>query len=101
MVDWPFPTNLVFNAVMADADGDSLLEFPSYAWFAGTSMAAPQVTGAAALVREMAPNANANQVEQAIEQGADLVRGKSDSELGAGRLNANGALDAATNGGNG
>jgi subtilisin family serine protease len=96
---WPFPTNLVFNAYMGDDDGDSLLESPTYAWLAGTSMAAPQVTGAAALVREVAPNANAKQVEQAIEQGADLVQGKNDTELGAGRLNAAAALDAATNGG--
>lgn len=82
--EWPYPTNLVLST------------FPgaSYAWAAGTSMAAPQVTGAVALVRETAPDANARQVEQAIKHGADLVDGQSDDDLGAGRLNAADALDA-------
>lgn len=85
--EWPYPTNLVLSSVPPDIYGTY------YAYFAGTSMAAPQVTGAAALVREVSPEANANQVEQAIEKGADLVRGKGDSELGAGRLNAANALE--------
>lgn len=87
-VDWPFPFNLVLNTFVVDSTGDSILNAPSYAWFAGTSMAAPQVAGAAALVREMQPNANARQVEKAIKQGADLARGRNDPHLGAGRLNA-------------
>ncbi|ADB60981.1 peptidase S8 and S53 subtilisin kexin sedolisin [Haloterrigena turkmenica DSM 5511] len=81
---WPYPHNLVF----------STLPGPSYGWAAGTSMAAPQVTGAAALVHEVAPDANARQVEQAIKNGADLVNGQNDDDLGAGRLNAADALDA-------
>lgn len=72
----------------------STLPGPSYGWAAGTSMAAPQVTGAAALVHEVAPDANARQVEQAIKNGADLVNGQNDDDLGAGRLNAADALDA-------
>lgn len=82
--EWPFPTNLMLSA------------FPgaSYIWAAGTSAAAPQVTGTAALVREIAPDANARQVEQAIYHGADLVNGQSDDDLGAGRLNAADALVA-------
>jgi subtilisin family serine protease len=81
--EFPFPTNLVLSTIPGDG----------YARFAGTSMAAPQVTGTAALVREQHPNANARQVENAIKQGADLVQGRNDPDLGAGRLNANGALD--------
>jgi subtilisin family serine protease len=82
-VEFPFPTNLVLSTIPGD----------EYAWFAGTSMAAPQVAGTAALVRAEHPGANARQVENAIKQGADLVRGRSDPDLGAGRLNANDALD--------
>lgn len=74
---WPYPFNLVFSTVPG-----------SYAWFAGTSMAAPQVSGLAALVRELEPDANANKVERAIKRGADLAQGESDPELGAGRINA-------------
>ena len=84
-VEWPFPLNLVLSTYPDDG----------YAWLAGTSMASPQVTGTVGLVREKAPNANANQVEKAIKQGADLVTGQSDPDLGAGRLNAYGALDNA------
>lgn len=86
-VEWPFPTNLVLSTVPPELYG------ASYAYFAGTSMAAPQVAGTAALVREEDPNASAKQVEKAIKQGADLVTGRDDPDLGAGRLNANGALD--------
>lgn len=82
-VEFPYPTNLILSTVPGNG----------YAWFAGTSMAAPQVSGTAALVREVSPGANANRVERAIKNGADLAAGDSDPELGAGRLNANDALD--------
>lgn len=86
-VEWPYPTNLVLSTVPEDIYGTH------YAYFAGTSMAAPQVTGAVAVVRELAPNANASQIENALKKGADLVNGRDDSELGAGRLNVNDALN--------
>lgn len=76
--DIPFPQNGVFSTV---PDG-------TYGYKSGTSMAAPQVAGLAALVRELDPDANASQVEQAIQKGAELATGKSDSEFGAGRINA-------------
>lgn len=76
-VEWPYPLNLVFSAI---PDG--------YGWKAGTSMAAPQVTGLAALVWELDPDANARQVEQAIKHGAEGTNGRGDPELGAGRTNA-------------
>lgn len=60
----------------------------SYGWKAGTSMAAPQVAGLVGLVRELDPNANANQVENAIAHGAEGAQGRSSPELGAGRINA-------------
>lgn len=93
-VEWPAPTNFVFNAM----DPDTFLGIRSggsdYAYLAGTSMAAPQVVGAVGLVREVAPDATATQVEQAIKQGAEAVPDESKADLGAGRLNATETLDA-------
>lgn len=83
-VEYPFPENLVLSTVPGD----------QYAWYAGTSMAAPQVTGTAGLVREQDSETTAGKVERAIKDGADLVEGDNDADLGAGRLNANDALDA-------
>ncbi|USZ72292.1 S8 family peptidase [Natronosalvus halobius] len=76
-VEWPYPYNLVYSTVPGD-----------YGWAAGTSMAAPQVTGLAALVRELAPDSNAKRVQDAIVQGAEGTDGRSDPEFGAGRTNA-------------
>jgi subtilisin family serine protease len=58
-------------------------------------MAAPQVTGTAGLVRSRNPDLGAKEVERAIKDGADLVTGESDEDLGAGRLNAADAVDEA------
>ena len=77
-VEWPFPLNLVLSTYPGG----------TWTWMAGTSMAAPQVAGTVALVRELAPNANANQVESAIKHGAEGTNGESDADLGAGRINA-------------
>lgn len=96
-VEWPFPTNLVLNATDPEGylvKGPELPDNSQYAYFAGTSMAAPQVTGTVGLIRELHPDAEPKKVQQAIEQGAEGVNGKNDPDLGAGRLNANGALDA-------
>jgi subtilisin family serine protease len=41
-----------------------------YGWWAGTSMAAPQVAGAVALVKSANPRYNANQVTSALKRGA-------------------------------
>lgn len=93
-IEWPYPTNLVLNAMDPDTLIGQLLGGVEYAYLAGTSMASPQVTGTVGLIREIAPESTAKQVEKAIEQGAELVSGESDAELGAGRLNAAKALDA-------
>lgn len=71
------PDDLVYST---EPDG-------TYGWKAGTSMAAPQVAGLVALVREIDPDGNANQAENAIAQGAELVPGRSSPEFGAGRIN--------------
>ncbi|WP_245549712.1 S8 family peptidase [Natronococcus occultus] len=83
-VEWPAPLSFVFSTVPeGDGPDDS-----DYDWFAGTSMAAPQVTGLAALVRELDPDANPQQVLQAIRHGAEVADNRGDPELGAGRVNA-------------
>lgn len=63
-----------------------------YAYLAGTSMAAPQVAGAAALVKSANPNYNANQVEAALKRAADVPDGYDKAFYGAGFLNVVDAL---------
>lgn len=64
----------------------------SHAWIAGTSMAAPQVAGAAALVKSANPGLNANQVEAALEGAADVPSGYGKEFYGSGFLNITDAL---------
>ena len=87
VVEWSFPTNLVLSTVPVDVYGTY------YAWFAGTSMAAPQVSGLVGLVRELDPDSTAAQVEDAIKKGAESVDGQSDADLGAGRMNARNSVE--------
>jgi len=88
--DVPFPQNGVLSTIPTNEG--------TYGYKSGTSMAAPQVAGLAALVRGLDPDANASQVEQAIQKGAELANGKSDSELGAGRINALNTVERLSNG---
>ncbi len=62
----------------------------SYAWLAGTSMAAPQVTGAAALVKSVNPEYNANQIRRTIRNTAADVGDK--AYHGKGHLDTNAAV---------
>lgn len=78
---WPYPTNLVLSSVPPRSQFGA-----AYGYVAGTSMSAPQVTGTAALVRSIEPDAHVNEVEKAILKGADGENGRGDTELGAGRL---------------
>ncbi|WP_242492742.1 S8 family peptidase [Halogeometricum borinquense] len=77
--EWPYPLNLVYSSVPADLNDGS-----QYAWYAGTSMAAPQVAGLVALVREVAPDLTAKQVQNVIERTARFSKGKSSPDIGAG-----------------
>jgi len=64
--------DMVYNtsAFAAIYNGKVQNTFYGYTWSAGTSMAAPQVTGAAALVKTLHPSYNANQVRSTLERTA-------------------------------
>ncbi|PSQ20121.1 peptidase S8, partial [Halobacteriales archaeon QS_8_65_32] len=57
---------------------------PAYGWKAGTSMAAPQVAGAAALIKSENPDYNANQVEAVLKRTADVPDDYDKAYYGAG-----------------
>jgi len=60
--------DLVFSTIVQyDDEGNPV---PGYGWKAGTSMAAPQVTGAYALVRSLRPDASPDEVEEMIMETA-------------------------------
>lgn len=87
--------DLVFNTVSTvdtDEDGNYTGSEPGYGWKAGTSMAAPNVAGAAALVKSVNPDYNANQLESALKQAADVPEGYDKAYYGSGYLNILDAL---------
>jgi subtilisin family serine protease len=90
--------DLVFSTIVQyDDDGNPV---PGYGWKAGTSMSAPQVTGAYALVRSLRPDASADEVEELIRETAGDAPG---GELyhGAGHLDLRRLVREAAKGGDG
>ncbi|WP_276273712.1 S8 family peptidase [Haloarcula litorea] len=96
----PYYLDLVFNTIAepiyeTDEDGDVTgiddVEY-TYSWLAGTSMAAPQVAGAVALLRSEYPDLNANQVASRLRRVAEVPDGYDKSYYGAGYLNVVDAL---------
>ncbi|MFB6176669.1 MAG: S8 family serine peptidase, partial [Halobaculum sp.] len=82
-----------------DGDGDTDIvtneptsRTPRYGYKLGTSMAAPQVAGAAALVKSANPSYNANQVESALKRAADVPDGYDKRFYGSGFVNVVDAL---------
>lgn len=70
-------------------------ETQGYMYFNGTSMAAPQVAGAIALLKQKFPDATAYQLQSILEQTADdLGRPGFDHQFGHGRINLARAVDA-------
>ncbi|WP_277057222.1 S8 family serine peptidase [Trichlorobacter lovleyi] len=65
-----------------------------YRTTAGTSMAAPHVAGAAALIWNANPTLSAYQVKARILNGVDLVNAFSSTTISGGRLNLNKALSS-------
>ncbi|MFC7080560.1 S8 family peptidase [Halorussus caseinilyticus] len=88
--------DMVFNTLAEpqfDADGNYLGANYTYSWLAGTSMAAPQVAGAVALVRSQNPGLNANEVRQKLKNTANVPEGFDKKYYGAGVLNPYAALE--------
>ncbi len=81
--EYPFPLNGIIATTYIPG-----LDLHTYDWQGGTSFAAPHVAGVVALVRELEPDMNPRRVINTIEQGAEGASGRSDPELGAGRINA-------------
>ncbi|MFW5919025.1 MAG: S8 family peptidase [Halanaeroarchaeum sp.] len=75
-------------------EGDIVDESPSYSygWAAGTSMAAPNVTGAAALVLANNPEFGPNRIERSLLEAASVPDGYDKTYYGAGYLNVLDAL---------
>ncbi|QRV14378.1 S8 family serine peptidase [Haloterrigena salifodinae] len=91
-VAYPDPTNGILSTVPESIYGEL------YDYNYGTSMAAPQVAGLAALLRELEPDRHPRRIQQAIAQGAVDLSGEYTEGLGAGRIDAPSALDRITNG---
>jgi len=73
----------VDNSVNASPSG--------YAWWGGTSMAAPHVAGIAGLIRSKSPNGSAAAVRRCIEDGAARNAGTG-SQWAKGLVNAAAAV---------
>ena len=88
-----------------DANGDgnvdgvfSTVSASSYAWFQGTSMAAPHVAGMAALMKSVDPSLNASTFKSKLELGQltdDLGTVGRDDSYGYGLINVSKAMTAA------
>lgn len=90
-------SNYGVTSVDLGAPGSSIMStLPggSYGSYSGTSMATPHVTGAAALLKAIYPQATAAQIKQALLTGTSATTSLSGKTLTGGRLNVQGAIDA-------
>jgi subtilisin family serine protease len=86
--------NILSLRSSADAGSAPFAVGDGYSRAAGTSMAAPHVSGAAAILLSAQPDLSYDDVRRALRQGAvDLGSPGHDRELGAGRLDIVGGLE--------
>ncbi|MFB6127524.1 MAG: S8 family serine peptidase [Halolamina sp.] len=98
--DVPWYLDLVFNTLSIpsyetrDGEVTGIADTShTYGWLAGTSMAAPQVAGAAALVASVDPSLNANRIESVLERTASVPDGYDKAYYGAGFLDPVAAVE--------
>lgn len=85
------------NGVLSTLNtGSTTPSSEGYAYYQGTSMAAPHVAGVAALIFEKKPNATPDEVEAILENTARSFPA-SCNQCGSGIVDANAAVDAASN----
>jgi subtilisin family serine protease len=92
-----FSSNFGAQSVDLAAPGTNVLSTirtaaGSYAFFTGTSMAAPHVAGAVGVLYAAAPNATVTEIRNAILQGVDVMPNWQGVVASGGRLNLNRAL---------
>lgn len=87
----------IFGTVFYDPDDDDFAE-PYAGYFSGTSVATPQVVGAAALIKAAYPGISAQQLQLALQLSVDPVATRGTEyhgKMGSGRLNVARALEVA------
>lgn len=87
IVEYPYPTNQLPSVVPEDIYGSQ------FSYVDGTSIATPQVSGLACLLREFNPTLHPRRIELAIKKGAVELSGEYTSGLGAGRIDAHNTLE--------
>jgi serine protease len=90
--------NPIGNTCAAETCITSLWIYNQYAYDAGTSQAAPHVSGAAALLLSINPNLSPDQIENILKNPnyVDLISPAPSKPIGAGRLNVFKALSSLT-----
>lgn len=82
-------SNRGFKKVQFAAPGDNIFSIVpgGVSYLSGTSMAAPVVSGAAALLWSAVPQATAQDIRNALIEGVDVIAGKENRTLTRGNLN--------------